>query len=936
MPLLDWVEWFEIIEPCTKEEVYVNMYTGECVWYPPPGALIKKSDDLWWEIFDPNSSRFYYYNAANQKTVWQKPLNSDVLSLSKLQHGFSSHSEHSLSAYSYDSGCPGDSSIASQSHTSLNSTNYQCYRKLEFCSAESVDSSYFQDQNILQPRISWQEANNGRNEAIWTSVKCLIQVLLFKGQCLETLCLYGSSILLSVGKLQPELLPSSTVLTWLQYLEDMHLNHLSIQKGKVASISVMLMSRKRDQHLSIIEKVQSKNSLSFGLDQIKHVSSTYVLENNTSYPPEAVGTPLASRRQWLVKGSRKPDGTSRKAESNASSPQNPLMPLENLQSFKRSKNSIHAPINKYADHTPSSYKQHSLDLPLHTYNNTRNMQHKDGRYLNELIIPLPQPTHSKLKVSPDFKMESYQRESMLTRQKYYNSCKHIYNYQNDHSGLCTTQIMMCHVVIKLKTIYLLSNSKLTDLGDDKDSFSQSDDDSDGQRDDDDHFADDEGMSHHDSSSLEYLDNYVFLMKMVGIYFILLCLILPTLKANHIIKEENYSVLYIIIINIKKFQTDFKFPKCHEAEDSLSSTSVFSVRESNQQPHLPSYYDTFCEKPDEQDYNSIHEESEDKGDIQKYAEDNLNRHTKGIFRKKFSLQDMLSWSKDPIRKPMITTTDKSLKRDACEVFKLIQTYMLDHKAKNGQTYEAVVLDIATRGWSKPALRDELYIQICRQTTENPKRESLVLGWELMAVCLTFFPPSIKFQPYLEGYIKKHQSSSLDPPDSAARSSRKPTVEEIEQSRIQIFRPSMFGNILQLNGAQTEGIFRVPGDVDEINSMKLRIDQWELIECDDPHVPASLLKQWYRELFEPLIPADYYEECILYCNDADAAVQIVFAAEENCAVTKMDAKNLAMVMAPNCLRCISDDPSVIFENTRKEMAFIQTLIQHLNTSYMEGVV
>lgn len=46
----------------------------------------KKSDDnLWWEIFDPKSSRFYYYNAFNQKTVWQKPENGDVLSLSKLQ-----------------------------------------------------------------------------------------------------------------------------------------------------------------------------------------------------------------------------------------------------------------------------------------------------------------------------------------------------------------------------------------------------------------------------------------------------------------------------------------------------------------------------------------------------------------------------------------------------------------------------------------------------------------------------------------------------------------------------------------------------------------------------------------------------------------------------------------------------------------------------------
>ena len=64
--------------------------------------------------------------------------------------------------------------------------------------------------------------------------------------------------------------------------------------------------------------------------------------------------------------------------------------------------------------------------------------------------------------------------------------------------------------------------------------------------------------------------------------------------------------------------------------------------------------------------------------------------------------------------------------------------------------------------------------------------------------------------------------------------------------------------------------------------------------------------------------------------------VFAAEDNALVTKMDMSNLAMVMAPNCLRCESDDPRIIFENTRKEMAFIRLLIQHLDTSFMEGVV
>lgn len=64
--------------------------------------------------------------------------------------------------------------------------------------------------------------------------------------------------------------------------------------------------------------------------------------------------------------------------------------------------------------------------------------------------------------------------------------------------------------------------------------------------------------------------------------------------------------------------------------------------------------------------------------------------------------------------------------------------------------------------------------------------------------------------------------------------------------------------------------------------------------------------------------------------------MFAAPGNALVTKMDVNNLAMVMAPNCLRCESQDPRVIFENTRKEMGFLRTLIQSLDTSFMEGII
>ena len=35
-----------------------------------------------------------------------------------------------------------------------------------------------------------------------------------------------------------------------------------------------------------------------------------------------------------------------------------------------------------------------------------------------------------------------------------------------------------------------------------------------------------------------------------------------------------------------------------------------------------------------------------------------------------------------------------------------------------------------------------------------RKSLERGWQLIAICLAFFPPSIKFRSYLEGYLWRH--------------------------------------------------------------------------------------------------------------------------------------------------------------------------------------
>ena len=129
-------------------------------------------------------------------------------------------------------------------------------------------------------------------------------------------------------------------------------------------------------------------------------------------------------------------------------------------------------------------------------------------------------------------------------------------------------------------------------------------------------------------------------------------------------------------------------------------------------------------------------------------------------------------------------------------------------------------------------------------------------------------------------------------------------------------------------------------------------------------AYLLKQWFRELKEPLIPFSLYQEALDSCESPANAIALVdkklpainklvigylirflqvFSAKLSVDNTKMDENNLSMVWAPNILRApanssvlMHSNPTLIFENTRKEMTFIRTMIQYLNTKYIQGLI
>jgi hypothetical protein len=80
--------------------------------------------------------------------------------------------------------------------------------------------------------------------------------------------------------------------------------------------------------------------------------------------------------------------------------------------------------------------------------------------------------------------------------------------------------------------------------------------------------------------------------------------------------------------------------------------------------------------------------------------------------------------------------KLLKTETKDIFKSIQGYMKDRFHPYPITLASELL---RRGQEEPFLRDEIYVQLIKQTSENVNLRSELLGWKLIYLCLLTFAP-----------------------------------------------------------------------------------------------------------------------------------------------------------------------------------------------------
>lgn len=128
---------------------------------------------------------------------------------------------------------------------------------------------------------------------------------------------------------------------------------------------------------------------------------------------------------------------------------------------------------------------------------------------------------------------------------------------------------------------------------------------------------------------------------------------------------------------------------------------------------------------------------------------------------FAPNTSITFQRDPLQTSL--HNDPSIAKDASNISSLIAAYTwnasgADRKRLTEADVVEVTKNILEQAIKKPKLRNEVYCQLIRLTTENPHADNLLRTWQLMAVCCGTFLPTKDLMNYLRAHIQRgHQQT-----------------------------------------------------------------------------------------------------------------------------------------------------------------------------------
>ncbi|CAO2047984.1 unnamed protein product [Urochloa humidicola] len=152
-------------------------------------------------------------------------------------------------------------------------------------------------------------------------------------------------------------------------------------------------------------------------------------------------------------------------------------------------------------------------------------------------------------------------------------------------------------------------------------------------------------------------------------------------------------------------------------------------------------------------------------------------------------------------------------------------------------------------------------------------------------------------------------------------------------------TMQRKLYSLGGLQAEGIFRINADNSQEQYVRDQLNRGLVPDGVDLHCLAGLIKAWFRELPSGVLDSLTPEQ-VMHCNTEEEcghlartlppveaallewAINLMADVVENESFNKMNARNIAMVFAPNMTKMA--DPLTALIHAVQVMNFLKTLI------------
>lgn len=182
----------------------------------------------------------------------------------------------------------------------------------------------------------------------------------------------------------------------------------------------------------------------------------------------------------------------------------------------------------------------------------------------------------------------------------------------------------------------------------------------------------------------------------------------------------------------------------------------------------------------------------------------------------------------------------------------------------------------------------------------------------------------------------------------------SLPEVAQKGITVQQDCI--DFLQKKGMDKEGLFRIPGGIKEVDSFVQSYEDGKTPDFNDsvsPHTVASLLKKFFRDLPEPVIPQDDHDKCIEivdlkdnskkieeftqliskmnepYQSTLKKVLEFLYRVQLHSEYNKMNCTNLGIVFGPVLMRVgAHGDHFTLMEMQRKLCVVVEYLIENAN--------